>query len=67
MSVVCGPSDGGEVCLQAGDLLAQFVLLLAGLLQALAGGALPQVDLHVPLGPCLQLLHNTILAMQRRL
>ena len=61
------PSGGSELSFRASELVAQLVLLLCGLLQALASGALPQAGLHVALGSRLQLLHCAVLPVQRHL
>lgn len=61
------PSGGSQLSFRASQLVAQLVLLLCGLLQALTSGALPQAGLHVALGSSLQLLHCTVLPAQRQL
>ncbi len=58
------PSGGSQLSFGASELVAQLVLLLCGLLQALASGALPQAGLHVALGSSLQLLYCAVLPAQ---
>ena len=61
------PSGGIELRLKVGELLAQFVFFVAGLLQVLAHCRLPEGGLHVALGPRLQLLYLAVLPLQGRL